>query len=137
MLQRLHRIHQLKTLSHPQHAIIGLAQIVVGLILILNDYYFFWPPFMVAFLNDDLIGGCGIIFGIMLIKWAFSNRNSVQSNRNLLLFSMFFWAFEATAEALHGYIAGQPHMFTASGLEIIMLLMVLHLIGKSPKHDKA
>lgn len=31
--------------AHPQHEILALAMVGIGLILICNDYYFFWPPF--------------------------------------------------------------------------------------------
>lgn len=135
MFQKLHNLLKLKTLSHPQHAIIGLAQIGVGLVLLLNDVYFFYPPFMAGFLNDDLIGGFGVFFGVVMLRWAFSDKNQITVNRNLLLFSTFFWSFEATAEAVHGYVAGRPHMITASILEVSLLLLTLHLIGLSNKHN--
>lgn len=129
------KVRKLSTLKHPQHALLGLAQIGVGAVLILNDFYFFWPPFLIGFLNDDLIGGCGIIFGLFMIRWAFSDRDPIKTNRNLLLFSAFFWGFESAAEAVHGYIAGRPHMFTAAILETVLLLLTLHLIGLSKKHN--
>lgn len=134
LYNKLLNLFKLNSLSHPQHALLGLAQIGVGIVLILNDFYFFWPPFLIGFLNDDLIGGCGIIFGFLMIRWAFSDKDPIKTNRNLLLFSTFYWGFEATAEAIHGYIAGRPHMFTASILECILLLFTLHLIGQSEKH---
>ena len=69
-------------LAHQQHVILGLALIGVGLILICNDFYFFWPPFATAFLNDDLIGGIFMIIGILVIKWALDNHNKIAVNRN-------------------------------------------------------
>ena len=108
-------------LSHPQHVILGLGLIGVGLILICNDFYFFWPPFMSRFFNDDLIGGIFMIIGILVIKWALDNRNKI--------------ALEATAEFCHGYVSGHPHMFTAGFLEVIVLLFDFSIIGKSKKHD--
>ena len=125
------------TLSHPQHAILGLGQVIVGLILIFNDYYFFWPPFLVSLLNDDLIGGCGVIFGLWLIKWAFSDKSSITVNRNLLFFSAFFWGFEMTAEYTHGVVSGNPHMFTAGTMALIIFLFTLSIITKSKKHKFA
>ena len=71
MMQKLKSIFPL---AHPQHIILGLALIGIGLILICNDYYFFWPPFAAKALNDDLVVTAGLL------------------------------AFEATAELCHGYV---------------------------------
>ena len=122
-------------LSHPQHIILGLALIGVGLILICNDFYFFWPPFAVGFLNDDLVGGVFLVDGILLLKWALSTSSKIYANRNLLVITAGLLAFEATAEFCHGYVSGRPHMFTAGFLEIIVLLFVFSIIGKTKKHN--
>lgn len=122
-------------LSHPQHIILGLALIGIGLILICNDFYFFWPPFAAAFLNDDLIGGIFIAIGVCLFNWAVSNKNKIAANRNLLVCTAGLLAFEATAEFCHGYVSGHPHMFTAGFLEIIVLLFDFSIIGKSKKRS--
>lgn len=120
--------------SHPQHIILGLALIGLGLILICNDLYFFWPPFVAKFLNDDLIGGIFIIIGILIIKWSLDNRNKIAVNRNLLVITAGLLAVEATAEFCHGYVSGSPHMITAGFLEVIILLFDFSIIGKSKKH---
>lgn len=121
--------------SHPQHIILGLALIGLGLILICNDLYFFWPPFVAKFLNDDLIGGIFIIIGILIIKWSLDNRNKIAVNRNLLVITAGLLALESTAEFVHGYVSGSPHMFTAGFLEIIVLLFDFSIIGKSKKRN--
>lgn len=122
-------------LSHPQHIILSLALISVGLILICNDCYFFWPPFAKSFLNDDLIGGIFVIVGILIIKWSLDNRNKIAVNRNLLIITAGLLALEATAEFSSGCVSGQPHMFTAGFLEVIVLLFDFSIIGKSKKRD--
>lgn len=122
-------------LSHPQHIILGFALIGVGLILICNDCYFFWPPFATAFLNDDLIGGIFMAIGISIIKWALDNRNKIAVNRNLLVITAGLLALEATAEFCHGYVSGHPHMLTAGFLEVIVLLFDFSIIGKSKKRS--
>ena len=129
------KLNKLLPLSHPQHIILGLALVGVSLILICNDYYFFWPPFATAFLNDDLIGGIFMIIGILVIKWALDNRNKIAVNRNLLVITAGLLALEATAEFCHGYVSGQPHMFTAGFLEVIILLFDFSIIGKSKKRS--
>ncbi|MGF0011972.1 hypothetical protein ACQRBI_03305 [Lactobacillus johnsonii] len=132
MMQKLKSIFPL---SHPQHIILGLALIGIGLILICNDFYFFWPPFAVGFLNDDLVGGVFLVDGILLLKWALSTSSKIYANRNLLVITAGLLAFEATAEFCHGYVSGRPHMFMAGFLEVIVLLFVFSIIGKTKKHN--
>ena len=131
----MQKLKSIFPLSHPQHIILGLALIGVGLILICNDFYFFWPPFAVGFLNDDLVGGVFLVDGILLLKWALSTSSKIYANRNLLVITAGLLAFEATAEFCHGYVSGRPHMFTAGFLEIIVLLFVFSIIGKTKKHN--
>lgn len=126
--------HLLHT-SHPQHEILAFAMIGIGLILICNDFYFFWPPFAVGFLNDDLVGGVFLVDGILLLRWALSASGKIYANRNLLVITAGLLAFEATAEFCHGYVSGRPHMFTAGFLEVIVLLFVFSIIGKTKKHN--
>ncbi len=121
--------------EHPQHEILAFAMMGIGLILICNDLYFFWPPFAAGFLNDDLVGGLFIAIGIWLFSWAISDKNRIATNRNLLIATAGFLAFEATAEFCHGYVSGHPHMFTAGFLEVIVLLFDFSIIGKSKKHN--
>ena len=121
--------------EHPQHEILALAMIGIGLILICNDFYFFWPPFAVGFLNDDLVGGVFITDGILLLRWALSASGKIYANRNLLVITAGLLAFEAIAEFCHGYISGHPHMFTAGFLEVIILLFDFSIISKSKKHN--
>ncbi|MGN8864012.1 hypothetical protein ACTNET_03715 [Lactobacillus amylovorus] len=128
------KLNKLLPLSHPQHIILGLALVGVGLILICNDFYFFWPPFATKFLNDDLIGGIFIVIGTLIIKWSLDNRNKIAVNRNLLVITAGLLALEATAEFCHGYVSGRPHMITAGFLEVIILLFDFSIIGKSKKH---
>ena len=122
-------------LLHPQHIILGLALVGISLILICNDFYFFWPPFAAAFLNDDLIGGIFLVVGILVIKWALDNRNKIAVNRNLLVITAGLLALEAPAEFCHGWVSGHPHMFTAGFLEVIVLLFDFSIIGKSKKRS--
>lgn len=122
-------------LTHPQHIILGTAMTGIGLILICNDFYFFWPPFAAEFLNDDLIGGIFMIIGFLVIKWALDNRNKIAINRNLLIITAGLLALEATMEFCHGYVSAHPHMFTAGFLEVIVLLFDFSIIGKSKKRN--
>ena len=126
--------HLLHT-SHPQHETLAFAMLGIGLILICNDYYFFWPPFAAKALNDDLVGGAFVVMGILLFIWARSTSSQVYANRRLLVVTAGLLAFEATAELCHGYVSGRPHMLMAGFLEIIVLLFVFSIIGKTKKHN--
>lgn len=128
--------HQLHKLSHPQHAILGLMIIAVSTVLICNDFYYFWPPFMAGFLNDDAIGALGLVLGINLLVWSIRNKNNVRVNFWQLVLSCGFWIFEASAEFIHGYVAGKSHMITAGLLEFGMFLFTLSIIGKSEKKQR-
>lgn len=129
------KLNHLFHTAHPQHEILALAMVGIGLILICNDFYFFWPPFAVGVLNDDLVGGIFIAIGVWLFSWAISDKNSISTNRNLLIITAGLLAFEASAEFCHGYISGHPHMFTAGFLEVIILLFDFSIISKSKKHN--
>ncbi|OYR97464.1 hypothetical protein [Lactobacillus taiwanensis] len=131
----LNKFKKLLHSEHPQHEILAFAMMGIGLILICNDFYFFWPPFAAGFLNDDLVGGLFIAIGIWLFSWAISDKNRIATNRNLLIATAGFLAFEATAEFCHGYVSGHPHMFTAGFLEVTVLLFDFSIIGKSKKHN--
>ena len=129
------KLKSLLRTEHPQHEILALAMIGIGLILICNDFYFFWPPFAAGFLNDDLIGGIFVAIGVCLFKWAVSNKNKIAANRNLLVCTAGLLAFGATAEFCHADVSGQPHMITAGFLEVIILLFDFSIISKSKKHN--
>lgn len=129
------KLNQLRRINHPQHAILAVAMIGIGLILVCNDYYFFWPPFAVGFLNDDLTGGIFIAVGIWLFSWAVSNKNKIATNRNLLVVTAGLLAFESVSEFIHGSISCQPHMLMAGFLEFIVLMFDFLLISKSKKHN--
>ena len=126
--------HLLHT-EHPQHETLAFAMLGIGLILICNDYYFFWPPFAVGFLNDDLVGGVFITDGILLLRWALSTSGKIYANRNLLVITAGLLAFEATAEFCHGYVSGRPHMLMAGFVELVVLRFVFIIISNSRKHN--
>lgn len=126
-------VQKLTPSSHPQHCILGIVEILVGLILICNDYYFFYPPQFAMALNDDLIGGCAVYYGVRTIIWALQDNNIIKVNRNLLFFSAFFWGFELTAEFVQGCKSGSPTRFMICALALGLLLMTFSIIEKSPK----
>ena len=112
------KLKKLLHTEHPQHEILAFAMIGIGLILICNDFYFFWPPFAAKALNDDLVGGAFVVMGILLFIWARSTSSQVYANRRLLVVTAGLLAFEATANAtLRGYV--RSNALTATGYKEI------------------
>lgn len=120
---------------HPRHAIIGCTLFLIGLNFMLNDTYFFWPPYMARVLNDDVLGFIAMAVGLWLVHWAFQAKRSVTVNRNLLMAASAFFAFDGTAEFMHGLVAGRPHMFTAAILNFCLLCIVL-IMARTGKKTK-
>lgn len=121
--------------EHPQHETLAFAMLGIGLILICNDYYFFWPPFAAKALNDDLVGGVFVVMGILLFIWARSTSSQVYANRRLLVLTAGLLASEATAELCHGFVSGHPHMIMAGFMELVVLRSVFIIISNSRKHN--
>ncbi|OUL53621.1 hypothetical protein [Lactobacillus johnsonii] len=121
--------------EHPQHEILALAMVGIGLLLISNDNYFFWPPFLVNFLNDDLIGGIFVVIGILIFKWAQSTSGKIYSNRNLLIIAAGLLAFASSAEFVLGVISHNPYMYMTGFVELIVMMFDFSIIGKSKKHN--
>lgn len=115
-------------LYHPLHSIMGLALTYAGIILLVNHHYFFWPPFLVSFLNDDAISVLAILAGVTMIWWSFKDKDLDRVNLSLLLFSCFFWMFQATAETVHSTVIHRPHMLMLAGIEVVMFLFAFYLI---------
>lgn len=126
--------HLLHT-EHPQHENVAFAMLGIGLILICNDYYFFWPPFAAKVLNDDLVGGVFVVMGILLFACARSTSSQVYANRRLLVVTAGLLSSEATAELCHGFVSGQPHMIMAGFVELVVLRSVFIIISNSRTHN--
>lgn len=122
--------------EHPQHTILAFAMMSIGIILLANNRYFFWPPFAVELLNDDLVGGIFLLDGALLLSWAMGTPGKIYANRKLLSITAGLLAFESTAELCHGSIAGRPHMIMAGVLELVILAFVFLIISQSKKNDR-
>lgn len=111
--------------EHPRHTIIGSVLFLTGLNFMLNDSYFFWPPYMARALNDDILGFSAMIIGFWMVHWVLQKERSIKVNRGLLMASAAFFAFDATAELLHGFVGHGPHMYTAAIADAGLLAIVL------------
>ena len=72
------------------HLILGLLLASMGIVLLLNDSFFYWPPEWQWFFNNDLIDAFAIIVGIGLIAFVFAGGKSQLVNAVLLGCAAFF-----------------------------------------------
>jgi len=70
--------------KHPNHIILGIGMMMIGMLLIMNDRFFTWPPETVEFANDDAWGAIFIIIGFSLLAWVIDGEESIKWNRRLL-----------------------------------------------------
>ena len=72
------------------HFILGLMLASMGIVLLLNDSFFYWPPEWQWFFNNDLVDAFAIIIGIGLIAFVFAGGKSQLANAVLLACAAFF-----------------------------------------------
>ena len=66
------------------HLILGLLLASMGIVLLVNDSFFYWPPEWQWFFNNDLVDAFAIIVGIGLIAFVFAGGKSQLANAVLL-----------------------------------------------------
>ncbi|MDY3300182.1 hypothetical protein FOF70_06780 [Lactobacillus gasseri] len=62
----------------------------MGIVLLVNDSFFYWPPEWQWFFNNDLVDAFAIIVGIGLIAFVFAGGKSQLANAVLLACAAFF-----------------------------------------------
>lgn len=72
------------------HLILGLLLTSMGIVLLVNDSFFYWPPEWQWFFNSDLVDAFAIIVGIGLIVFVFAGGKSQLVNAVLLACAAFF-----------------------------------------------
>ena len=75
---------------NPLHFILGLMIMAMGIILLINDSFFYWPPEWQWFFNNDLVDAFAIIVGTGLITFTFVGGKNQIANAVLLALSAFF-----------------------------------------------
>ena len=72
------------------HLILGLLLASMGIVLLVNDSFFYWPPEWQWLFNNDLVDAFAIIVGIGLIAFVFAGGKSQLANAVLLACAAFF-----------------------------------------------
>lgn len=89
MLQEIKQLWQTAKLNL-LHLILGLLLTSMGIVLLVNDSFFYWPPEWQWFFNSDLVDAFAIIVGIGLIAFVFAGGKSQLVNAVLLACAAFF-----------------------------------------------
>lgn len=126
-------------LSSPLHAIVGLDMLAIGLILLTNRRYFFWPQWpawITSVENNVVVGLIGVVTGLGMIYWAISPEKSISLNRKLIPTASAYFTLLAVTEIIHGLFSplGTPHMYTTGLSELILVLITLYMARTSPTH---
>jgi hypothetical protein len=72
------------------HLILGSLLTALGIVLLVNDSFFYWPPEWQWLFNNDLVDAFAIMVGIGLIAFVFAGGRSQLANAVLLACSAFF-----------------------------------------------
>lgn len=86
------------------HLILGLIILVMGIVLLVNDSFFYWPPEWQWFFNNDLVDAFAIIVGTSLIAFVLSGGRSQISNAILLAASAFFITMLVVLQLGHVFV---------------------------------
>jgi len=112
------------TKKHPNHIILGIGMMMIGAWLMANDRFFQWPPYAIAFVNDDVWGGLFIVIGLSLILWVLDGGESVKWNRRLLAIDAGAMAF-LTAYQFIIWIATGIYLGWIGGLIITAFVLTM------------
>ncbi|MGQ5708838.1 hypothetical protein [Lactobacillus sp. PSON] len=103
--------------KNPMHIILGLVLIGIGIDLILNDRFFFWPPYALEEANSDFLGTWALFTGLGIIYVGLQKRIPVKANLIWLISACAFLGFETFMETVHGIITPEPGRMFALAIE--------------------
>lgn len=135
LLNLLSKIYE-RLSYHPVHIILGLVTSTIGICLILDDNYYFWPPGMTNFFNSDCIGTWAFFTGLGLIYVALYEVLPTNANIIWLLSQCGFVGGESFLEFAHGLITHNDHMITFAFAMLGYLLITFWVIRTSGSFDR-
>lgn len=126
----------IKTIYHrislnPLHAILGSLMIVLGIVLLINDSFFYWPPEWQWFFNNDLVDAFAIITGTGLIAFVLIGGQDQLANAVLLSLSAFFLTVIAVLAVGHSIVFHDAWQLIVAILLIGFLLIIQYLAAHS------
>lgn len=116
--------------DNPLHLAIGILLTIIGYKLMTSKDYFFWPPNIAWFFNDDAFGFLGMAVGIGLILYTLRNKPNIDMNTVLLSVAGGFTAIVAVLALGHDIFAGAHEKgitgYLAAGLVFFILYTARH-----------
>lgn len=116
---------------HAVHIVLGLVTSGIGICLISDDHYFFWPPNFIDFINSDCIGTWALFTGLGLIYVAVQKVIPNKANNIWLLSQCAFVGGESFLELMHGLLTHNDHMIAFSIAMFGYLFITFWVIGQN------
>lgn len=113
---------------HPIHIILGMLTIALGILLIIDDNYYFWPPGMATFINSDCVGTWALFTGLGLIYVAVQKVIPSKANTIWLLSQCGFVGGESFLEFAHGLVTHNDHLIALAIAMFCYLLLTFWVI---------
>lgn len=137
MLQEIKALWQTAKLNL-LHLILGSLLTAFGIVLLVNDSFFYWPPEWQWFFNNDLVDAFAIIVGIGLIAFVFAGGRSQLANAVLLACSAFFLMMLTVLQLGHVFVAHDYSRLLSIVALIGWLLVIQYLavFSKTVKRRK-
>lgn len=120
---------------HFIHIVLGLVTGGIGICLILDDHYFFWPPEFIDIFNSDFVGTWALFTGIGLIYVAVQKEIPSKANNIWLLSQCAFVGGESFLELAHGLLTENHHMVSFALALFGYLLITFWVIGQNNRQD--
>lgn len=109
----------------------GMSIIAIGISLLLDRKYFFWPPELVKPMNDQRLDLFIIILGLLIVI----NATKLEYNRTwrmtILVAGLWLMWILALIQIGHAYYAGQVRMAHTIIGDIVVSILCLHSIYES------
>ena len=134
MLQELKQLWQTAKLNL-LHLILGLLLTSMGIVLLVNDSFFYWPPEWQWLFNNDLVDAFAIIVGVGLIAFVFAGGRSQLANAVLLACSAFFLMMLTVLQLGHVFVA-HDYSRLLSIVAIVAWLLVIQYLAVFSKTVK-
>ena len=120
------------------HLILGLLLASMGIVLLVNDSFFYWLPEWQWFFNNDLVDAFAIIVGIGLIAFVFAGGKSQLANAVLLACSAFFLMMLVVLQLGHVLVVNDYSRLLSIVAIVAWLLVIQYLavFSKTVKRRK-
>lgn len=137
MLQEIKQLWQTAKLNL-LHLILGLLLTSMGIVLLVNDSFFYWPPEWQWLFNNDLVDAFAIIVGIGLIAFVFAGGKSQLVNAVLLACAAFFLMMIVVLQLGHALVVHDYSRWLSIAAIVAWLLVIQYLavFSKTVKRRK-